>query len=131
MRLYEFYKIYSGTFVVGLAAEEIYSYVRDMRSRTVNRTVVATNIAPHYRLENETHPPPNCFTCKGCDGVCAQSGFDTFVDSQSEWKRYYRLLRISCYVSTSARIIWWQPPFPFHNRLLTVNHMQSLIKLKH
>jgi hypothetical protein len=36
MRLSEFYKIYSGTFVVGLAAEEIYSYVRDMHSRTVN-----------------------------------------------------------------------------------------------
>jgi hypothetical protein len=36
MRLSEFYKIYSGIFVVGLAAEEIYSYVRDMRSRTVN-----------------------------------------------------------------------------------------------
>jgi hypothetical protein len=36
MRLFVFYKIYSGTFVVGLAAEEIYSYVRDMRSRTVS-----------------------------------------------------------------------------------------------
>jgi hypothetical protein len=32
MRLSEFYKIYSGTFVIGLAADEIYSYVRDMRS---------------------------------------------------------------------------------------------------
>jgi hypothetical protein len=39
MRLSEFYKIYSGTFVVGLAAEEIYSYVWDMRSRTVNLSV--------------------------------------------------------------------------------------------
>jgi hypothetical protein len=39
MRLSEFYKIYSETFVVGLAAEEIYSYVRDMRSRTVTSTI--------------------------------------------------------------------------------------------
>jgi predicted RNase H-like nuclease (RuvC/YqgF family) len=48
MRLSEFYKIYVGTFVVGLAAEEIYSYVRDMRSRTVNVTVITVTV--HCKL---------------------------------------------------------------------------------
>jgi hypothetical protein len=35
MRLSEFYNFYSRNFVVGLAVEEIYSYVQDMHSRTV------------------------------------------------------------------------------------------------
>jgi hypothetical protein len=43
MHLSEFYKTYSGTFVVGLAAEEIYSYVRDMRSKTVNVALTIYN----------------------------------------------------------------------------------------
>jgi hypothetical protein len=35
MRLSEFYKIYSGYFVIGQAVEKIYSYVWDMLTATV------------------------------------------------------------------------------------------------
>jgi hypothetical protein len=48
MRLSEFYKIYSGTFVVGLAAEEIYSYVWDMHSRTVIYSYVTLLLGKPY-----------------------------------------------------------------------------------
>jgi hypothetical protein len=53
MRLSEFYKIYSGTFVVGLAAEEIYSYVRDMHSRTVNLIPIGSET--QYKVSAGSH----------------------------------------------------------------------------
>jgi hypothetical protein len=53
MRLSEFYNFYSRNFVVGLAVEEIYSYVRDMRSRTCKPVTPAVSLSVGVSLQRK------------------------------------------------------------------------------